>query len=151
MANFHELAYFPQDTLTLHIAGHTYTIPAASVDTGAKMQAVLAATTAITNQTPLSENTTTTLQKVDEGFVKEVLGPVYDQASQNGLGFKALTHMALTMSIYTVLGDETAATFWNSIITKGSEPTVTTHSPEVTHGPERRHPLRDHRTGQFQA
>jgi hypothetical protein len=112
MATFEALGELLDETLTLPVAGRTYTIPAPSAEVGLRTQAIIQAAAKAAQG---GEADAELLDDVGErDLFAEVLGEVYERMIADGVSWPALKHCALTAMIWIASGVEQAEAYWRT-------------------------------------
>lgn len=93
-----DLAKFHDGDLTLTVNGRKYRIPEPSITEGERIRAAF------------YDPTLTPQQRLDETLA--VLGPVYEQAKADGVGWSHVRHMGETALCYHAAGPAVAARYW---------------------------------------
>jgi hypothetical protein len=121
--------------LELPVAGRTFTVPSPPALVGLRLQRVFAAA-----NTPAKQRTKAQrdlLARDEEEFIRDALGPVFDEMVDAGVTLALLKHAAYAAYFAVVSGPETARRYWESPLGEAAtstepDPEPSTTTPEET-------------------
>jgi hypothetical protein len=116
--------------LELPVAGRTFVVPSPPALVGLRLQRVFAAA-----NTPKKQRTqaqTDLLARDEEEFMRDALGPAFDEMAEAGVTLDMLKHAAYAAYFAVVSGVETARRYWERPLGEAETSTSTDPEPSTT-------------------
>ncbi|GMA22287.1 hypothetical protein GCM10025864_44520 [Luteimicrobium album] len=116
--------------LELPVAGRTFVVPSPPALVGLRLQRVFAAAS-----TPAKQRTNAQrdlLARDEEEFMRDALGPVFDEMADAGITLEVLKHAAYTAYFAVVTNVDVARAFWERPLGEAETSTSTDPEPSTT-------------------